>query len=84
MPIRVNQIDILCAERKIGAGLLWDFQKAHQKECQPRSNVGLLQLSVWLVLRVRSGGIWNGASFQVRPTHVRMRFASVVTGLGMA
>ena len=48
------------------------------------SNVGLPQLWVRLVLRVRSGGIWKGASFQVRPTHVSMRFASVVTGLGMA
>ena len=48
------------------------------------SNGGLLQPLVRPVLRVRSGGIWKGASFQVRPTHVRMRFASVVTGLGKA
>ena len=37
-----------------------------------------------LVLRVRSGGIWKGASFQVRPTHVSMHFASAVTGHGIA
>ena len=48
------------------------------------SNGGLPQLWVRLVLRVRSGGIRKGASFQVRPTQVSMRFASVVTGLGMA
>ena len=48
------------------------------------SNDGLLQPLLRSVLRVRSGGIWKGASFQVRPTHVRMRFASVVTGHGIA
>ena len=37
----------------------------------------LVCFSLWvrLVLRVRSGGFCKGASFQVRPTHVRMRFA---------
>ena len=44
------------------------------------SNGGLLQPLVRSVLRVRSGGIWKGVSFQVRPAHVRMRFASAVTG----
>ena len=42
-------------------------------------NGGLPQPLVRPVLRVRSGSVWKGASFQVRPTYVRMRFASAVT-----